>query len=87
MDQQTMIKNALMGLVALGVAGTATVQAQQAGPKEKCYGVSKAGQNECAAGKNSCAGTSKVDNDPSAWKLVPKGTCQKMGGKLAPPKA
>ncbi len=87
MDQQAMIKNALMGLVALGVAGTTAVQAQTAaGPKEKCYGVSKAGQNECAAGKNSCAGTSKVDNDPTAWKLVAKGTCEKMGGKLAPPK-
>ncbi len=85
MDQQSVIRTALMGLVALGVAGTSTVQAQ-ATPKEKCYGVSKAGQNECAAGKNSCAGTSKVDNDPSAWKLVAKGTCEKMGGKLAPPK-
>ncbi len=87
MDQQAIIKSALMGLVALGVAGTTAVQAQTAaGPKEKCYGVSKAGQNECAAGKNSCAGTSKVDNDPTAWKLVAKGTCEKMGGKLAPPK-
>lgn len=87
MDQQAMIKSALMGLVALGVAGTTAAQAQTAaGPKEKCYGVSKAGQNECAAGKNSCAGTSKVDNDPTAWKLVAKGTCEKMGGKLAPPK-
>jgi uncharacterized membrane protein len=87
MDQQTMIRNALMGLVALGVADAATAQAPQAGPKEKCYGVSKAGQNECAAGKNTCAGTSKVDNDPTAWKLVPKGSCLKMNGKLAPPKA
>ena len=86
MDQQSVIRSALMGLIAIGVAGAATAQAQST-PKEKCYGVSKAGQNECAAGKNSCAGTSKKDNDPSAWKLVPKGTCEKMGGKLAPPKA
>ncbi len=85
MDHQTAIRSALMGLVALGVAGTTTAQAQSS-PKEKCYGVSKAGQNECAAGKNSCAGTSKVDNDPEAWKLVAKGTCEKMGGKLAPSK-
>ena len=85
MDQQAIIRNALMGLVALGVTGTATAQAQST-PKEKCYGVSKAGQNECAAGKNSCAGTSKVDNDPTAWKLVAKGSCEKMGGKLAAPK-
>ena len=84
MDQQAMIRSALMGLVALGVATGAQAQAT---PKEKCYGVSKAGQNECAAGKHSCAGTAKIDNDPTAWKLVAKGTCLKMGGKLAPPKA
>ena len=85
MDQKTVIRSALMGLVALGVAGTTTAQAQST-PKEKCYGVSKAGQNECAAGKHSCAGSSLVDNDPTAWKLVAKGTCEKLGGKLTPAK-
>ena len=86
MDQQSLIRSALMGLIAMGVAGATTAQAQST-PKEKCYGVSKAGQNECAAGKNSCAGTSKKDNDPTAWKLVAKGTCEKMGGKLTPAKS
>ncbi len=85
MDQKTVIRSALMGLIAIGVAGASTAQAQST-PKEKCYGVSKAGQNDCAAGKNSCAGTSKKDNDPTAWKLVAKGTCDKMGGKLSAPK-
>ena len=85
MDQKTVIRSALMGLVALGVAGATAAQAQSQ-PKEKCYGVSKAGQNECAAGKHSCAGSSRVDNDPTAWKLVAKGTCEKMGGKLTPAK-
>ena len=85
MEHEAIIRNALMGFVALGVAGATTAQAQST-PKEKCYGVSKAGQNECAAGKNSCAGTSKKDNYPTAWKLVAKGSCEKMGGKLAPPK-
>ncbi len=85
MDQQSVIRSALMGLIAMGVAGATTAQAQST-PKEKCYGVAKAGQNECAAGKNSCAGTSKKDNDPTAWKLVAKGSCEKMGGKLAAPK-
>jgi uncharacterized membrane protein len=86
MDQHTVIRSALMGLVALGVAGATATQAQST-PKEKCYGVSKAGQNECAAGKNSCAGTAKKDNDPAYWKLVAKGTCEKMGGKLTPTKS
>ena len=46
---------------------------------EKCYGVSKAGQNDCAAGPGtSCAGSSKVDYQGNAWKLVPKGTCTTM---------
>src|SRR5262245_23542140 len=44
--------------------------------QEKCFGIAKAGQNDCAAeGSNSCAGTSKVDFDPHGWKLVKKGTC------------
>ena len=85
MEHEAIIRNALMGLVALSVAGAATAQTQST-PKEKCYGVSKAGQNECAAGKKSCAGTSKKATDPTAWKLVAKGSCEKMGGKLAPPK-
>ncbi|MBE0623107.1 MAG: DUF2282 domain-containing protein [Burkholderiales bacterium] len=43
---------------------------------EKCYGVSEAGKNDCAAGPGtSCAGTSKVDYQGNAWTLVPKGTC------------
>jgi uncharacterized membrane protein len=45
--------------------------------KEKCYGVSLKGQNDCAAGGGtSCAGSSKVDYDGSIWKFVPKGTCE-----------
>lgn len=61
--------------------------------KEKCYGVSLAGQNDCAAGPGtSCAGTSKVDYQSNAWKLVPKGTCTtiktpKGNGSLTAPKA
>jgi uncharacterized membrane protein len=50
--------------------------------KEKCYGVAKAGQNDCAANGHSCAGQSKADNDPTEWKYVPKGECEKMGGSL-----
>ncbi len=58
--------------------------------KEKCYGVSLAGQNDCAAGPGtSCAGSSKKDFQGNAWKLVPKGTCTTLEtpygkGSLAP---
>lgn len=61
--------------------------------QEKCYGVSLAGKNDCAAGPGtSCAGTSKVDYQGNAWKMVPKGTCAsiktpKGTGSLAPVKS
>ena len=57
--------------------------------KEKCFGVAKAGQNDCASvvGVHSCAGQSKVDMDKTEWKFVPKGTCEKLGGSLKVPKA
>lgn len=57
-------------------------------PKEKCFGIAKAGQNDCASvsGVHSCAGQSKTDNDKSEWKYVAKGTCQKAGGSMAPSK-
>lgn len=51
---------------------------------EKCYGVAKAGKNDCGAldGSHSCAGQAKVDNDPNEWKYVAKGECKEMGGLL-----
>nr|WP_246480312.1 DUF2282 domain-containing protein [Inhella gelatinilytica] len=65
----------------MGLGATDPVQAQS-GPKEKCYGIAKAGQNDCAnlSGKHSCAGQAKVDNAPDEWKFVPKGECKKLGG-------
>jgi uncharacterized membrane protein len=55
------------------------VQAQSTKPMEKCFGVSKAGKNDCKAGAGtSCAGTSKADYQKNAWKLVPAGTCTKI---------
>lgn len=49
------------------------------GEKEKCYGIAKAGQNDCAAGPGTtCAGSSKADYQGSAWKYVAKGTCEQI---------
>jgi uncharacterized membrane protein len=69
-------------VLALGLVTGAHAQKTE---KEKCYGIAKAGQNDCAntAGTHSCAGQSKVDNSPDEWKYVAKGTCDQMGGKLA----
>lgn len=68
---------ALAGLfaAALGVS-SATSPAVAEDEFEKCFGISKAGDNDCASeGANSCAGTSKIDFDGAAWKQVTKGTC------------
>ena len=83
MNQQTLIRAALAGLFALGAAGAVSAQ-DKPGAKEKCYGIAKAGQNDCAnaSGTHSCAGQSKVDMDAGEWKYAAKGTCEKMGGKL-----
>ncbi|MDF3036511.1 MAG: hypothetical protein K0S28_1785 [Paucimonas sp.] len=55
--------------------------------KEKCYGIAKAGKNDCASadGSHSCAGQAKKDNDPAEWKFVAKGTCEKIGGQTSAP--
>ena len=64
----------------VSILGTETAQAQSS-DKEKCYGVSLKGKNDCAAGPGTtCAGTSTADYQGNAWSLVPKGTC--VGMKL-----
>jgi len=69
----------LAGAVALASFAATASQAGPAKPqpnKDKCFGVSKAGHNDCAAGAGtSCAGTSKRDYQGNAWKYVAKGTC------------
>jgi uncharacterized membrane protein len=79
MKQTVLINSAIAGLIALGALTTTSAVAAD---QEKCFGVSKAGKNDCGNSKHSCAGQSKTDNDPAEWKTVAKGTCEKMGGKL-----
>ena len=83
---------AIASALAAAVAVPSLVLAQ-AGPApapsfkaEKCYGLAKAGKNDCAAtGNNSCAGTSKVNADPKAWIFMPEGYCERIvGGRKAP---
>ncbi|MDP1963023.1 MAG: DUF2282 domain-containing protein [Reyranella sp.] len=69
---------------ALAAALVLPVAAQAQGNMEKCYGVVKAGKNDCQTATSSCAGTSKKDAQADAWISVPKGACEKIvGGKLA----
>lgn len=80
MNSQTLVLAAVTAALGLGLAPAAQAQA-----KEKCYGIAKAGQNDCASlsGSHSCAGQSKADNAPDEWKYVPKGECKKQGGMSA----
>ena len=81
MDQKTLVASAVAGLFALGAAASALAQDKG---QEKCWGVSKAGQNDCGSNKtaHSCAGHSKADYDPNDFKVVKVGTCVQMGGSL-----
>jgi uncharacterized membrane protein len=68
---------------ALSAAAVTSLQAQQ--ETEQCYGVAKAGQNDCKAGSHDCKGQSEVDADPDSFVLLPVGTCAKIdGGSLQP---
>ncbi|MEN9544153.1 MAG: hypothetical protein RLZZ598_986 [Pseudomonadota bacterium] len=80
MNQRLITASTLASLLALGAAGPAAAQ-----EKEKCYGVAKAGQNDCSSlsGAHSCAGQSKTDMSPADWKFVAKGTCASMKGMSA----
>ncbi|MCC7049888.1 MAG: DUF2282 domain-containing protein [Alphaproteobacteria bacterium] len=72
--------------VALALSlGGAKAQAQDA-KQEKCYGIAKAGKNDCQTATSSCAGTSKKDAQADAWIYVPAGTCAKIAGASPQPK-
>jgi uncharacterized membrane protein len=78
MNQRAIVAAAAASLLStLLVATPAAAQ-----EKEKCYGIAKAGQNDCAnlTGSHSCAGQSKVSDDVAEWKYVAKGTCATMKG-------
>ncbi|MBC6438364.1 MAG: DUF2282 domain-containing protein [Rhodobacteraceae bacterium] len=76
---------ALLGAAAAAVSAYATQEAH-AQTQEKCYGISLAGENDCAAGPGTtCAGTSTVDYQGNAWTFVPAGTCADVelpGGRM-----
>jgi uncharacterized membrane protein len=81
----TTLSLALAGALATALAGVSTPDAAHAGEKEKCFGVSLKGENDCAAGPGTtCAATSKVDYQGNAWKLVPKGTCTTIETPFGP---
>jgi uncharacterized membrane protein len=83
MDQKGIVAAAIAGLFALGAASGSALAQDKKG-MEKCWGVAKAGQNDCGSNKtaHACAGQSKKDYDPNDFKAVKTGTCIQMGGSL-----
>jgi len=70
---------------ALTVVSVTAAAADKKPASEKCFGIALKGKNDCAAGAGTtCAGTSKVDYQGDAWKLVPAGTCEKTMSKTSP---
>jgi len=83
-DTKSIATAAMAGLFALTTLGTAT-SAQADEKPEKCYGIVKAGKNDCQTSSSACAGTLKEDGKGDAWIYLPKGTCEKIvGGSLKP---
>ncbi len=82
MNKRAIASSTLASVLALALGQAHAADAKPA--QEKCFGIAKAGQNDCAsaAGTHSCAGQAKGDNDANDWKSVAKGTCEKMGGSL-----
>jgi uncharacterized membrane protein len=84
MDSKSkLLHSAVAGLIALGLAQSAA--GEDPTGKEKCYGIAKAGQNDCGTASHTCAGKAKKDNAPDEWKYVAKGTCEQLGGKTRSP--
>ena len=82
MNKQLILSSALATVLAAGVMSP-TFAAEK---MEKCYGVAKAGMNDCAGNSHACAGHATKVNDTGEFKAVKAGTCTQMGGMLTPKK-
>jgi len=84
MNKRFLIASALAAAIVAPSLLSAAPAPEPTFKAEKCYGIAKAGKNDCAStGANSCAGTSKANGDPRAWIYVPAGYCERIvGGSL-----
>jgi uncharacterized membrane protein len=86
MPQRTpFLSTAVAGVLALASAQAALAHDPPAlAERDKCYGIAKAGQNDCGTARHTCAGKATKDGAPDDWKYVPQGTCAKAGGRPSP---
>jgi len=82
MTNKILVASALAAVVSMTSIGST-----QAAENEKCYGIAKAGKNDCQTATHSCAGTSTADAAGDSWIYVPAGTCEKIVGASLEPKA
>jgi uncharacterized membrane protein len=86
-NRETTLRAVVASLLAMGIVSPASGHSPPAPAElEKCYGVAKAGQNDCGTSKHDCASLGTVDYDPRDWKMVPKGKCMKRAVKPEPAK-
>jgi len=83
MKTTVLVASALATVLSMSVGSGVAPAADN----EKCYGIAKAGKNDCQTATHSCAGTSTTDADAASWIYVPTGTCQKLAGGSLQPKA
>lgn len=80
---KNIITAAITGVLAFATLNAVAAPEVQPPSMEKCYGISKAGMNDCQTTNQSCAGSATVDKQADAFIFVPKGTCSKIvGGSL-----
>ncbi|HRD48910.1 MAG: DUF2282 domain-containing protein [Candidatus Competibacter sp.] len=88
MNSKTIVHSALASVLTLGLLATAgQVSAADKEGAEKCYGVVKAGKNDCQTSAHACAGQASKDGQGDSWVYVPKGTCEKIVDGSLKPKA
>ena len=86
MKTTTLISAAMASLIAFAALTSTAQAADDMAATEKCYGIAKAGKNDCAANGHSCAGQAAKDANGKEWIKVPKGTCERIVGGSTSPK-
>jgi uncharacterized membrane protein len=75
MANEKLLQVTIAGVVSISLSLSNLALAAPAAPMEKCYGIAKAGKNDCGTKSHACAGLAKINNDANEWVYVPKGTC------------
>lgn len=75
-----LVNGAVSTALAVGLASASSSALAAKGDMEKCYGIVKAGKNDCGTKSHACAGQASKDSDPAEWIYLPKGSCSKIVG-------